>query len=76
MQKEAPRRTVDKLMDIASRIEHLENSAEWITRESVHSDNAVSQTSTLISVLADEIREKVFSLVHDLEQDLSLDNMN
>ena len=60
--------TVSELLQISSRIDHLENAAEWIAKETVHSDNAVSQTGTLISVLADELREKVYELVHQLEK--------
>jgi len=60
--------TLDKLLDIAHRIDHMESSAEWIARETVHSDNAVSQTGTLICVLADELREKVATLVQELEK--------
>jgi hypothetical protein len=60
--------TINKLLEISSRIEHMEKSAEWISRETVHSDNAVSQTGTLITVLADEIREKVCTLVKSLEK--------
>jgi hypothetical protein len=68
--------TMTKLLEIASRIEHLENAAEWIARESIHSDNGISQTSTLICVLADEIREKVYHLTHDLEQTVSPDSIH
>ena len=66
--------TIDKLLAISSRIEHLENIASWIAKETVHTDNSVSQTGTLISVLADELREKVYSLVHELEQNLKAAN--
>lgn len=69
-------KTINSLLEISSRIEHLENSADWITRETVHTDNAISQTSTLISVLAEEIREKICALVHEMEETLSLDNIN
>lgn len=60
--------TVKKLLDISSRIDHMENSAEWIARETVHSDNAISQTGSLICVLAEELREKVCTLVRELER--------
>jgi len=60
-------KTLDKLMDISSRLEHLESAAEWIARETVHTDNGISQTGTLICVLADELREKVYNLVRELE---------
>ena len=60
--------TLSKLMEISSRIEHLEQTAEWIARETVHSDNGVSQSGTLICVLADELRENIYNLVHELEQ--------
>lgn len=59
--------TVDKIITINSRLEHLESAAEWISRETVHSDNTVSQTSTLIQVLVDDIREKVFAVIRDFE---------
>lgn len=68
--------TVQKLLEITSRLEHLESSAEWITRETVQCDNGVSQTGTLITVLADEIREKVCNLVRDLERRVSLEELH
>jgi hypothetical protein len=68
--------TIDKLLDITSRLEHIENSAEWIARETVHADNSVSQTGTLIGVLADDIREKIYSLVKELESLANLDRFN
>ena len=60
--------TVDQLLEITSRIEHLESAAEWIARETVHTDNSISQTGTLITVLAEDIREKLYSLIKDLEE--------
>ena len=60
--------TINKLLEISSRIEHMEQSAEWITKETVHSDTAISQTGCLIAVLADEIREKICTLVKSLEK--------
>ena len=60
--------TMNRLMDISSRLDHLENIAEWVARETVHSDSGVSQTGTLICVLADEIREAIFELAKTLEE--------
>lgn len=60
--------TIKKLLDISSRIDHLEHSAEWIAKETVHTDNVVSQTGSLICVLAEELREKVCTLVRELER--------
>ena len=42
--------------------------AEWIARETVHTDNALSQTGTLMSVLSEDIRERITNLVAELEQ--------
>ena len=67
---------LDKLLDITSRLEHIETSAEWIARESVHTDNSISQTGTLISVLVDDVRERVYSLVKELEALANLDRFN
>jgi hypothetical protein len=71
-----PMDTVQKLLEITSRLEHLECSAEWITRETVQNDNGVAQTGTLIAVLADEIRERVCNLVRDLEKQVSLQELH
>ena len=60
--------TVDKLLDISSRIEHLENAAEWIVRETANVDGGLSQTGTLICVLAEEVREKIYSLIKQMEE--------
>lgn len=68
--------TIDRLSDIASRIDHLETAAEWIAREMVHSDNGISQTATLITVLADELREKICRLVKDIERGVELEKLN
>ena len=38
----------------------------------VHSDTAISQTGSLICVLADDIRKKVCALVKELEETISL----
>lgn len=59
--------TTDQLVEISSRLEHLENAAEWIAKETIHSDNALSQTGTLICVLADEVREAIYKLAQQAE---------
>lgn len=59
--------SVNKILEITSRIEQLEQSAEWIAREMVHADSSVSQTGTYISALADDIRERLLKLVRDIE---------
>lgn len=68
--------TMRQLTEITSRIEHLENSSEWIARETVHSDNAVSQTATLITVLIDDLRERILHLVTDLERGIERQKLN
>lgn len=62
--------TIKRLLAITSKLDHLENAAEWIAKETIHTDNTVSQTGTLICVLADELRERVYDLVHELEQEI------
>lgn len=68
--------TLQRLLEISSRIEHLESAAQWVARETVHSDNTVSQTGTLISVLADDIRERIYALVKELEEFTELDKFH
>lgn len=61
-------KSIDRLSDIASRIDHLESQAEWIARETINADNSVSHTASLIMALADDLREKICHLVKDLER--------
>ena len=68
--------TLAQVLEIASRLDHLGTCAEWIARETVHTDNSVSQTSTLISVLTEDIRDKINALVAELEQFTALDNQH
>ena len=68
--------SIEKLVDISSRIDHLEHAAEWIARETVHSDNAVSQTGTLICVLAEDLRERIVALTRELERFQDLEDFN
>ncbi len=65
-------KSVNKLQEISSKIDHLMNSAEWVAKETVHTDNAISQTGTLMAVLADEIREKIYALVQEMEKSVEV----
>lgn len=67
-------KTMDQILEIASRLDHLGSCAEWIARETVHTDNSVSQTGTLMSVLAEDIRERITTLVSELEELSQFDN--
>ncbi len=68
--------TLEKLIDITSRIDHLENAAEWIARETVHTDQGISQTGTLICVLAEELREKLSQIFSEVEQAMGNSKLN
>ncbi len=60
--------TLDQLLEISSRLEHLENAAEWVAKETIHTDNGISQTGSLMCVLIDEVREAVYQLAKEVEQ--------
>jgi len=68
--------TLDHLSDISSRIDHLEMCAEWISRETATSDTGLCQTATLITALADEIREKICKLIKDVERGVEIEKLN
>lgn len=68
--------TLEKIVDISSRLEHLENAAEWIARETVHTDNTISQTGTLICVIVDDLRERLCSLVKELEKKVEMEKLH
>lgn len=60
-------KTMEHILDIASRIDQLESASEWIAKETVNSDQGLSQAATFISVLADQIREQICTLVQEVE---------
>ncbi|MCB0331743.1 MAG: hypothetical protein KDD70_18870 [Bdellovibrionales bacterium] len=60
--------TLTRLMEISSRLDHLENIAEWISRETVNADGGLSQSGTLICVLADEVREAIYEMAKSFEE--------
>ena len=68
--------TVERLCDIASRIDHLENCAEWISRETANADAGIGQTASLIGALAEEIRDKICNMVKELESNEELQKLN
>lgn len=59
--------TLDQLLEISSRLEHLENAAEWVAKETIHTDNGISQTGSLMCVLIDEVREAIYKLAKDVD---------
>lgn len=62
---------LERLEDISMRLDHLESAGDWIARSLVHTDPAASQTGSLVTVLVEDIREKIIALVTDLEQEIS-----
>jgi hypothetical protein len=60
-----------KLEEISLRLDHLESAGDWLARSLVHSDPAASQTGSLVTVLVEDIRDKLLALVAEMEQELS-----
>ncbi|MCX7952869.1 MAG: hypothetical protein N2654_04500 [Deltaproteobacteria bacterium] len=60
--------SVRELIEIESRLEHLESLALWIAKETANSDLTISQTGTLISIVCEDVRERVIDLVRSLEE--------
>lgn len=68
--------SISKISDISDRIDHLESAAEWIARITVNQDQSVSQSATLIQVLADDIRQLICGLVRELENGIERQKLN
>ena len=60
--------SVDKLHDISLRLEQIESAGEWIARTLVHTDSGACQAGTLVSVLAEDVRQRLLDLVTELEK--------
>lgn len=65
--------TLDRLLEIASRLDHIDNGAEWIAKEAANTDSGVSHTGTMICAVVDDVREKIYALVQDLEDIAEID---
>lgn len=64
-------RTFQEVIALSSRIDHLEQVAEWIARETANQDSSVCQSATLITVLIDDIRNRLIDLVKSLEESVN-----
>ena len=65
---------VDKLHDISLRLDHLQSAGEWLARTLVHVDSSASQTGSLITVLSEDVRNRLLELVTELEKQIVLSN--
>ncbi|MBP9838693.1 MAG: hypothetical protein KBC84_08260 [Proteobacteria bacterium] len=65
---------VAKLQEISLRIDHLQQSGDWLARSLVHTDSPASQTGSLIAVLAEDVRDRVLELVSELEKQVFINS--
>ena len=66
--------SVEKLQEISMRLDHMQAAGEWLARSLVHTDSAASHTGTLITVLTEDIRDRLLELVTELEKQAYLSN--
>ena len=64
--------TVAKLHEICLRLDHIESAGSWLARSLVHTDSSAAQTGILVSVLSDDIRERLIELVTELEKQVAI----
>lgn len=62
--------TVKQIEDIASRLDQLVSAGDWIVKNTTETDAVSAQTGNLVSVLADDVRKRVFDLITELERQL------
>lgn len=65
---ESPTESQGKLQEISMRLDHMQAAGEWLARSLVHTDSAASHTGTLITVLTEDIRERLLELITELEK--------
>ena len=58
-----------KLQEISLRLEQLESAGDWIARSLVHIDNVASHTGSLVTLLAEDVRERILNLVTEMEKE-------
>lgn len=62
--------TLKQIEDITSRIDQIVSAGDWIQQNNSETDEVSAQTGCLVSVLADDIRKRVFDLITELERQL------
>ncbi len=66
--------SLEKLQEITLRLDHLEEAGDWLARALVHVDGAASHTGSLVTVLADDIRNRIIELISELEKEIVITN--
>lgn len=66
--------TMTKLQELSLRLDHLENSGDWLSRTMCDRDDVAAQTGTLVVKLAEDIRYRMLELVTELEKQIVLSN--
>lgn len=66
--------SLSKLQEISLRLEQVESAGDWLARTLVHVDSAASHTGSLVSLLAEDIRERILNLITEIEQEAILKN--
>lgn len=64
--------SVSKLHEICLRLDHIESAGSWLARTLVHKDSSASHTGTLVTVLSEDIRERLIELITELEKEALL----
>jgi len=59
---------LEQLKAVSRRLEQMDQAGEWIARETVHSDNPVSQSGSLICALAADIQDKLDQVSREIEE--------
>ncbi len=62
--------TIRRLQELSERIDHIEHSGDWLSSAMEGYDAPVSQTGSLISSLAEDIRFRLIELVTELEKQI------
>lgn len=62
--------TLEKIHEISMRLEHMHQAGDWLSRSLVHADPTASHTGTLITVLVEDLRERILTLVAELETEI------
>ena len=62
--------TLNRIQEIALRLDHLDSAGEWLSRALENVDTSASQTGSLVTSLSEDIRQRLFELVSELEKQL------
>jgi hypothetical protein len=66
--------TLTKLEELSLRLDHLDNTGEWLSEALAGKDDVVAQSGKLVCSIVEDVRYRLLELVTELEKEIAVRN--